>query len=286
MAGFARVRPSVAKGSPDKVQADTAQRYSACSGCAAPSCCWAFELNLCAPGRTQLAAQADCDLDKWSTVQTIPARRTICHPNEWSEFISIICSGWATSSVALPDGRRQILSFLLPGDIASLAGLLEPVCGPLIEAVTDVTCRTFKREELKTVLLGRRDLLEKVTAHLIEERKRADELAVDLGRRTAEERLARLILKLRERLAERGMARDQTFEFPLRQWQIADATGLTPVHVSKVLGELQRADLIEIKDRWLTILNPAELRRVADRCVIKVHFSGPRTSLAGHRSLP
>ena len=53
-------------------------------------------------------------------------------------------------------------------------------------------------------------------------------------------------------------------EFPLRQRHIADATGLTPVHVSKVLGEFQRARLIEISSRSLTILNEAELRIAAD----------------------
>ena len=58
--------------------------------------------------------------------------------------------------------------------------------------------------------------------------------------------------------------RTQTFDFPLRQRHIADATGLTPVHVSKVLGELQRAGLIEINGRSLTILNGPELQRVAD----------------------
>jgi CRP-like cAMP-binding protein len=129
-------------------------------------------------------------------------------------------------------------------------------------------------------MLGRRDLLEKIVENLIEERKRVDELAVDLGRRAADERLARLILNLRERLAIRGMVQDQTFEFPLRQWQIADATGLTPVHVSKVLGEFQKANLIEIKDRSLTILKPAELRRVADRSGSSVDFTGHRAGLA------
>ena len=89
-------------------------------------------------------------------------------------------------------------------------------------------------------------------------------MALDLGRRTASERIARQILNLAERLAKRGMMRGQTMEFPLRQRHIADATGLTPVHVSKVLGEFQRARLIEISSRSLTILNEPELRIAAD----------------------
>lgn len=235
----------------------------------------AYELGLCTAGKKKIMSETDDNSDRsvcWSSVQTIPARHRISRPNERSEFMSLICSGWAMSSIALPDGRRQILSFLLPGDVASFADLFGPVSSSLVEAITDVTCRIFRREEVRAILFGRPDLLGKLAESLIEERKQADELAVDLGRRTADERIARLILKLRERLARRGMVRDHTFEFPLRQWQIADATGLTAVHVSRMLGEFQRANVIEIKERWLTILDPVELGRVADRCSISGYF--------------
>lgn len=206
------------------------------------------------PGQLQLSA----------TVHTIPARRLILHPKEWSEFVPIICSGWAMSSVALPDGRRQIISFLLPGDIVSAGSLLAPTSGHTVEAITDVTYRKFKREEIKQVLFGRSDLLEKLFSLWNESKMRSDQLALDLGRRRADERIARLILRLAEKVAKRTLVRSQCFDFPLRQRHIADATGLTPVHVSKVLGELQRAGLIDITSRSLTILNAAELQRVAD----------------------
>jgi CRP/FNR family transcriptional regulator, anaerobic regulatory protein len=103
---------------------------------------------------------------------------------------------------------------------------------------------------------------------LIEEKDRADQLIVDFGRRTADERIARLMLNLAERLSQRRMTRTTEssgleMEFPLRQHHIADATGLTPVHVSKVLSEFGRSGLIKISDRALAILDPAGFRRVA-----------------------
>lgn len=204
------------------------------------------------------------DLGLSATVHTIPARRLILHPKEWSDFVPIICSGWAMSSVALPDGRRQIISFLLPGDIVSASSLLAPMSGQTVEAVTEVTYRKFKREEIKKLLFGRADLLEKLFALWNESKARSDQLALDLGRRRADERIARLILRLADKVAKRTTVRTQTFDFPLRQRHIADATGLTPVHVSKVLGELQRAGLIEISSRSLTITNVSELQSVAD----------------------
>jgi CRP/FNR family transcriptional regulator, anaerobic regulatory protein len=231
------------------------------------SACPALELKLCTGLSKKAESEANLIADTSllaSSVHTIPARRTICHPKEWSEFIPIICHGWAVSSVTLPDGRRQILSFLLPGDIVSTACLLEPMSGRAAEAVTEVTCRKFKRSDLKDFLFENPNQLEKLSRIWIEERAQADQLALDLGRRSADERIARLILNLAERLAKRGMMDGQAMEFPLRQRHIADATGLTPVHVSKVLGEFQRAGLIDISSRSLTIIDVTELRRAAD----------------------
>jgi CRP/FNR family transcriptional regulator len=197
------------------------------------------------------------------TVHTIPARRLIRHPKECSDFVPIICSGWAMSAVALADGRSQIISFLLPGDIVSAGSLMAPMSGYTVQAITEVTYRNFKRDEIMGLLLGRPELLEKMFGLWSEDKARADQLALDLGRRRAAERIARLILRLADKVAKRTTVRNQTFDFPLRQRHIADATGLTPVHVSKVLRELQRAGLIEINGGSLTITNEAELQRLS-----------------------
>lgn len=256
------VKPPVIRAAMLPCQLDVVStgRGLSCPVCSAP------EANLCAEVQEKLG-----EID-WlsnqamlkSTVQTVPPRRSIYHPKEWSEYIPIICHGWAASSITLPDGRRQILSFVLPGDMVSTAGFLEPMAGRTVEAVTQVTYRKFKRSQLKAFLLAHPDLLETLSRTLVEERIEADQLALDLGRRPADERIARLILKLARRLAMRGMMTGRTMEFPLRQRHIADATGLTPVHVSKMMGEFQRAELIEVSDRSLTIINETELYRIAD----------------------
>lgn len=198
-----------------------------------------------------------------SPAYTIPARRTICHPKEWSEFVPVICNGWALSSIGLPNGRRQVLSILLPGDIHLSGGLFNVPSGYAVEAITETAYRKFKRTELKDLLFEYRELFEMFTNILDEEKVRSDQLVVDLGRRTSVERIAKLILNVASRLAERGMTSDQTFLFPLRHRHIADATGLTPVHVSRVLSEFQRNSLIEINNRSLTITNAAELHQIA-----------------------
>lgn len=195
--------------------------------------------------------------------QTIPARRVIFRQRDMHDLVPFICRGWAASAITLSDGSRQILSFLLPGDIVSTSLLFGPAAHCMVEAITEVEYRSFRRDDLKAMLLTDPDLLDKIARLWLDGKQRAYELAADLGRRTADERIARLILNLKDRLAGRGLATGQTMDFPLRQHHVADATGLTAVHVSKVLSEFRRNGLIEISDRSLTILKPAEFQRVA-----------------------
>jgi CRP-like cAMP-binding protein len=198
------------------------------------------------------------------SAQIAPARRIIWRSQDLHEIVPVICSGWAAAIVMLSNGTRQIVSFLLPGDMISTTLLFEarPYC--LIEAITDVRYRAFSRVDLKSKLFGEPELLNKFAKAWVDEKARADQLIVDLGRRTANERIARLILGLFDRLEKRGMVRGESneFEFPLRQHHIADATGLTPVHVSKVLTEFRRSQLINISERSLTILDLPALRRI------------------------
>jgi CRP/FNR family transcriptional regulator, anaerobic regulatory protein len=225
-------------------------------------------------GRAASSAQYDIGptepihLDQSS--YTVPARRIICREQDLHDAIPIICAGWAASVVTLSDGSRQILSFLLPGDLVSTALLFAARAHCMVEAITEVRYHAFKRGDLKATLLKDPDLFDKLSQAWAEEKTRADQLIVDLGRRPADERIARLIMNLAERLERRGMmGRLDTMaaiemDFPLRQHHIADATGLTPVHVSKMLSEFRRNGLIRISDRTLTILDPAGFRRIAD----------------------
>lgn len=193
----------------------------------------------------------------------IPARRLICRKHDRLDRVPIVCEGWAASAVTLFDGRRQILSFLLPGDFLSAHLIFEPEIQCSVEAVTEVHYRTFARTELMALLLEQPALIHKLSRAWIDEKARADQLAINLGRCSADERIARLILNLFDRLTQRSLARGQLMDFPLRQHHIADATGLTVVHVGKVLSEFRRSGLIKISDRSLTIVDLKELQRLA-----------------------
>lgn len=193
----------------------------------------------------------------------VAARRTIFYQNEILDCVPVICEGWAASVLKLSNGRQQILSFLLPGDIVSCGLLFERQLRLSIDAVTRSSYRCFDRAQLRAAMFVSPKFLDRILSAYDGERTRGDQLIADLGRRTAAERVARLILNIRDRLEMSGMVEDDSIEFPLRQTHIADATGLTPAYVNKVLGDFRNDGLVKISRRALKIIDMKQLRRLA-----------------------
>lgn len=196
--------------------------------------------------------------------QTAHAGELIYRSGEPVDAVPILCDGWAFAFVMLFDGRRQILSFLLPGDVMAVTALLTERLSFSIQALTELHYCRFSKSELRSRMVAEPKFLDRCATIWAGEKEQSDQLVTDLGRRTADERIARLLLSLMTRLSDRGMVHDQSFAFPLRQRHIADATGLTPVHVSRVIGGFRNAGLIDISGRWLKIRNLSELRRIGD----------------------
>lgn len=195
--------------------------------------------------------------------ETRRARQNIYRRGEPSEDVIVICSGWAFRYNQLSNGRRQILSILLPGDIIAAAALFHAPHEFSVQALTDVRYSRIRRGEVRELFPGP-EFLNLVSRLLIAERRDADDQLVDLGQRLAEERIAGLVLRLRARFLARGEVSDESFPFPLRQQHIADITGLTSVHVSRVIGHLRKSRLIEIAGGRITLGNIPELQRIGD----------------------
>lgn len=221
--------------------------------------CPAFAFNMCCalkPDARGLPA------DMQAQDVAVAARRTIWRAGETIDGVPIICQGWAATVITLSDGRRQILAFLLPGELVCASLVYNAVSPSSLEAVTDVHYRQFKRQAIRAAMERDPKLTLTLAKLWADENARGDRLILDLGQRSADERIASLIVNLADRLARRGPMPDGTMEFPLRLHHIADATGLTAVHAGRVLTEFRRAGLIELSDRALTLLKPDELRRI------------------------
>jgi len=196
--------------------------------------------------------------------RTALRRQTIYRGGQPSKSIAVICAGWACTYIKLPDGDRQILSFLLPGDMTSATAVFQDSSPVSIEAVSDLRYCTIDKAELRAVLTSDRRVLDAFFEIWARKKDAVEQLASDLGHRTAEQRIARLLLDLTARLGARGLVCDGRFAFPLRLQHIADATGLTIVHVSRVTGTMRKLSLIELDGRFLTILNLGGLKNISN----------------------
>jgi CRP/FNR family transcriptional regulator len=196
--------------------------------------------------------------------QSARPRQTFYRASEALDGVPVICDGWAARVSRLSDGRRQILSFVLPGDLVSTDAVFAGSLNFFVEAISAVRHSRYDRADFNERLAAEPNLIKILMGICLAEKEEIDQLATNLGRRRAEERIARLFLHLMERLDARGLVRDQSFALPLRQQHIADATGLTPVHVNRVLGTLRGDGLIEMSNGVLKIANLAGLQRLAD----------------------
>lgn len=176
----------------------------------------------------------------------------------------VIERGWACSYKLLRDGRRQILGFLLPGDYTAAAEVLSgcPTCSVL--ALTPV----FARPCPITSLVAMRES----SVHFRQALDRALQLniatlrdhLVNIGRRNAYQRLSYLILELHYRLRLVGLAEEAAYDMPITQEMVADALGLSNVHVNRTLRRLSDDSIANLTGGRLTIGDWDALVDIAD----------------------
>jgi len=172
-------------------------------------------------------------------------------------------SGWAFRFKTLPDGRRQILNFLLPGDLLGLQAAMFDAALHGIEALTEVQLCVLPRRKVWALFEQMPDLAFDVTWLGSREESIVDENLTSVGRRSAAERVAALIITLYKRAKALGLVVDETFAFPLTQQHIADALGLSLVHTNKTLARLRRMGMFTRANGSMTLTRPRVLERVA-----------------------
>jgi CRP-like cAMP-binding protein len=165
-------------------------------------------------------------------------------------------SGWAFRYRALPDGRRQILNFFLPGDLIGFqASLIEPA-DHNVEALTDLQLCVFKRKKVWNIFQDYPELAFQLTWLGAREEGMVDDGLTAVGQLSAMERMSTMIVGLFKRARGLGLVEDDSFEFPLRREHLADALGLSLVHTIKTWTALRRAGLFEPQGSRLKLVNP------------------------------
>ena len=194
----------------------------------------------------------------------IEAGRDIISEQKSTGKIYTLYSGWAFRYKTLTDGRRQIMNFLLPGDLVGLQEKFADGATSGVHAATDVMVCVFPQDGLWELFRQHPNLGYDVTWLAAREENILDENLLTTGRRNAMERVAMLLLHLYRRAERVGLMVNGEVEFPFNQQHIADALGLSLVHTNKTLRRLHRLGLHELQDGRLKVLNPKALQRVAD----------------------
>lgn len=189
----------------------------------------------------------------------------------------IMLSGWACRFRTLADGRRQIFEFILPGDIYGLSHRPHAVAPGVIMALTPCTiadARVLGEAVIQMPQIYPGLATACAVVRSLDEAWLYNQL-MRVGRQTAYERVAHLFLEISHRLNAVNLADGGTISMPLTQETIADAMGLSVVHLNRTLQQLRREGLIEFKNGTLRILKQEQLGAIADFRVPNVQAMMP-----------
>lgn len=190
--------------------------------------------------------------DATSNVQSFNAGDYLVKDGAPVERIFAIVSGMACRYKLLPDGRRQITSYMLPGDLCDTRTFILRRQDHSIAALSRVEASVLSRESVQR-LESSPGLSQAFAWNSLVNQSIARQWIINVGQRTAFERLSHLLCELFERLRAVGLTRESSCELPLTQTEIADAVALSAVHVNRTLMELRRSGLVSFHTRQLEI---------------------------------
>lgn len=180
--------------------------------------------------------------------RTFVAGIDLVHQGQSDQAAYILANGWVCSYKIQPDGSRQIVDFQIPGDFLGLRSVLLHTSDHGIEPIVDIEAAEVLVSDLLDAFAKTPRLAAAVLWAASRDEAMVVEHLVGLGRRTADERMAHFLLELGARLALVGMGSKAGYACPLTQYQLADALGLSAVHVNRVLRKLREQGLVTFQD--------------------------------------
>ena len=186
-------------------------------------------------------------------IREVPPRRDLIREGEVPRGMFLILEGWGCRYKTLPDGRRQIVAFFLPGDICDLNLHILGKMDHSVAAITRMKVAEIGPDDFDELLTDYPRIAQALKWHDLVDGSIQREWALNLGQRAAFERISHLLCETFLRLESVGLTNGRSCDFPLTQLDLAEATGLTSVHVNRTLQELRRCGLIELQSRKLII---------------------------------
>jgi CRP-like cAMP-binding protein len=203
---------------------------------------------------TRLSAEDRAAIDEISrNIREVAPRRDLIREGDSPRYVHLVLEGWACRYKTLPDGRRQVVAFFVPGDFCDLNIYVLKEMDHSLGAITRLKVADIGREEMDHLTANHPRVTQALWWQELVNGSIQREWTLNVGQRTAYERIAHLLVELFLRLECVGLTRGQSCDFPLTQNDLADATGLTAVHVNRTLQDLRRDGLIVLQGRTLTV---------------------------------
>ncbi len=198
-----------------------------------------------------------------STPRKVAARTDLIREGDRPGPVFVILEGWACRYKILPSGTRQVLAFMMPGDCCDLhIGLLAQM-DHSIQTINPAVVATIDRAKMDTILDDHRAVARAMYMSQLIDEGTMRAWITSMGRRASIERVAHLMCELYLRARNIGFTSEPQFALPLLQLLLADALGMTPVHLNRVLKELRLSGAMTLQRGSLLITDPVKLIQIA-----------------------
>lgn len=213
---------------------------------------------------TPLSAEAVTALQKATMhPRKVAARTDLIREGDRPGPVFVILEGWAYRYKILPNGGRQVMAFLMPGDACDLhISILEEMDHSIQTAIA-AKVATISQGEMDRMMRDHAEIARAMYSAQLTDEGTLRAWIVSMGRRTSLERLAHLMCELYVRACSLGITDGSEFVVPLSQTVLADALGMTAVHINRVLKELRLAGALTLSRGSVLILDPIKLVQIA-----------------------
>jgi CRP-like cAMP-binding protein len=197
-------------------------------------------------------------------LRAVPANQDILREGDVPSECCLIVAGFACCYNVTAQGRRQILSFHISGDIPDLQGLHLSVMDHSLGTLIPSQLAFIQHEDLRSLMRNHPRIGDLFWRDTLIDAAVFRQWVVNVGRRQAPTRMAHLLCELLVRLRAVELVEDHAFDLPLTQAELADALGLSNVHVNRVLQDLRGEGLISLHGKALKVLDWEGLKNVGE----------------------
>lgn len=193
-------------------------------------------------------------------VRKVPRKTDITKEGDRPDYVHVMLRGWGARYKTLRDGSRQIVDFVIPGDFCDLHVALLREMDHGITALTPCTVARINQEQIAALTNDNSRIIRAMWWSSLVDQAILREWLLNVGRRSALERVGHLLCELHYRMSRVGLVEHDRLALPLTQEELADATGLTAVHMNRTLQRLRGEGMIELRGGTLELLDVGTLQ--------------------------